>query len=321
MQNGSGVPRRTMLGGALAGAAAGIGLTGTGTASAAEGGTAARGGPREAVIQPRHRTIDGLSIRYADSGPAEGGREALLLCPWPESLYAFDQMWPHLAEHTRLIAIDLPGFGHSERRETLLTPKAMGDFVIKTADAFGLKNPHAVGPDIGTGALLFAAATHPGRLRSIVIGSGGAAYPIQLGTVLRDWVFTPDVTPYRGIGRQVVSGALDTIENHTLPTHIREDYLSAYEGDKFVESMAYVRSYHTNLPALGELLPHITTPVQIIAGRHDTAVPPTNAEYLHKHLPHSRLDYLNAGHFTWEEDAPGYTTLVTDWWNHGHTQA
>ncbi|WP_351235558.1 alpha/beta hydrolase [Streptomyces sp. NPDC002133] len=320
MQNGSGVPRRSMLGGALAGAAAGIGLTGT--ASAAERGTAARGGSSRAVIQPRHRTVDGLSIRYADSGPADkGGREALLLCPWPESLFAFDQMWPHLARNTRLIAIDLPGFGHSERRETLLSPKAMGDFVIKIADAFGLKNPHAVGPDIGTGALLFAAAAHPGRLRSVVIGSGGAAFPIQLGTVLRDWVFTPDITPYRGIGRQVVSGALDTIENHTLPADIREDYLSAYEDDKFVESMAYVRSYHTNLPALGELRPDIKTPVQIIAGRHDTAVPPANAEYLHKHLPHSRLDYLNVGHFTWEEDATGYASLVTDWWNGGYTKA
>ncbi|MFF0450871.1 alpha/beta fold hydrolase [Streptomyces sp. NPDC004609] len=318
MQNGNGVLRRTMLGGALAGAAGGVGLTGT--ASAAERAAGAGGGSPKA-IQPRYRTIDGLSVRYADSGPAgKGGRAALLLSPWPESLFAFDQMWSRLARNTRLIAIDLPGFGHSERRETLLTPKAMGDFVIKTADAFGLKNPHAVGPDIGTGALLFAAANHPGRLRSIVIGSGGASYPIELGTVLRDWVFTPDVTPYRGIGRQIVNGALDTIENHTLPADIREDYVSAYEGDKFVESMAYARSYHTNLPALGELLPGIKTPVQIIAGRHDTAVPPANAEYLRKRLPHSRLDYLDVGHFTWEEDATGYATLVTDWWNGGHTK-
>jgi hypothetical protein len=34
---------------------------------------------------------------------------------------------------------------------------------------FGLRRPHAVGPDIGTSTLLFTAAKHPGLLRSIVI--------------------------------------------------------------------------------------------------------------------------------------------------------
>jgi hypothetical protein len=31
--------------------------------------------------------------------------------------------------------------------------------------------------------LLFAAASHPSRLRSPVVGSGGAAFPLQLGGV------------------------------------------------------------------------------------------------------------------------------------------
>jgi hypothetical protein len=30
-------------------------------------------------------------------------------------------------------------------------------------------------PDIGTAAGLFAAALHPGRLRNLIVGSGGAA--------------------------------------------------------------------------------------------------------------------------------------------------
>ena len=69
-----------------------------------------------APIQPRFRMIDGLRIRYADSG---GAREhtLLLTSPWPESLYAFARMWPTLAQHARLFAIDLPGFGASDRRD------------------------------------------------------------------------------------------------------------------------------------------------------------------------------------------------------------
>jgi hypothetical protein len=37
-----------------------------------------------------------------------------------------------------------------------MSPKAMGEFVVRVANAFGLKQPHVVGPDIGTGASLFA---------------------------------------------------------------------------------------------------------------------------------------------------------------------
>src|SRR5713226_4865177 len=147
------------------------------------------------AIKTKTRTIDGLSIRYAESAPREVS--AILLSPWPESLYTFEQMWPRLAEHAHLIAVDLPGFGHSERSDELFTSSAMGEFDAHLVDAFGLKRPHAVGPDIGTSALLFTAAKHPGLLRSIVIGNGTAAVPIQVGGVLKDVLEMPNLEPLR----------------------------------------------------------------------------------------------------------------------------
>jgi len=63
------------------------------------------------------RVIDGLTVRFAQSEDRDD--HALLLSPWPESLFAFEQMWARLAEHTHLVAIDLPGFGHSQRRDAL----------------------------------------------------------------------------------------------------------------------------------------------------------------------------------------------------------
>jgi pimeloyl-ACP methyl ester carboxylesterase len=271
-------------------------------------------------IVPQFRTIDGLKIRFAESEDAPD--HALLLAPWPESVYAFDQMWNRLAEHAHLVAVDLPGFGHSERRESLLTPRAMGEFIIRLADEFGLDHPHTVGPDIGTGALLFAAADNPGRLRSIVLGSGGASFPLELGGILNDWVTAPDVDGYRAVDpRLIVGGALGGIERYQLPEDVREDYLSGYDGDRFVESMRYVRAYPAELPILGELLPSIETPVEIISGLWDWAVPPSNHRYLHQRLPRSNLDLIDAGHFTWEDAADRYAEIVTDWWAGGYAQA
>ena len=264
-------------------------------------------------INTQFRTIDGLNIRFAESEPRDD--HALLLSPWPESLFAFDQMWDRLAAHTHLVAVDLPGFGHSERRDSLLAPRAMGEFVIRVADEFGLEHPHAVGPDVGTGALLFAAADNPGRLRSIVVGSGGASFPLELGGILNDWVVAPNLDALRSIdARVIVSGALSGLERYELPDAVREDYLSAYDGDRFVEAANYVRAYPTELDILGTLLPTIDAPVQIIGGLWDWAVPPSNHRYLDQRLPNSKLDLIDAGHFTWEDAADQYADLVTSWW-------
>jgi pimeloyl-ACP methyl ester carboxylesterase len=123
-----------------------------------------------------------------------------------------------------LVTLDLPGFGHSQRRDALLSPREMGELIIRITDTFRLQTPHGIGPDVGTAASLFAVALYPGRLRSLVVGSGGTAVPLQLGGVRKDWVEAPD-----------------------------QDYLSSYEGDRFVTSMRYVRTYPTDLPVLRDL--------------------------------------------------------------------
>jgi pimeloyl-ACP methyl ester carboxylesterase len=188
--------------------------------------------------------------------------------------------------------------------------------VIVIADAFGLDQPHLVGPDIGTSASLFAAASCPGRFRTLVVGSGCSAVPLELGGAVQDWVEAPDLEPFRCADpREIVTAALAAdIERYVLPDYVRDDYLASYEGDRFVESMRYVRTYPRELPILRDLLPGIETPVQIIAGARDSAVPPGNAEFLHERLPHSKLDIIDTGHFTWEDGADEYAALVTSWW-------
>jgi pimeloyl-ACP methyl ester carboxylesterase len=266
-------------------------------------------------IKPRFRTIDGLSIRYAESDTPRDV-EALLLSPWPESLFAYDATWSRLAAHAHLVAVDLPGFGQSELREDLLSPRVMGEFIVRIADEFGLVKPHVVGPDIGTSAVLFAAATHPDRFRSAIVGTGGAAVPLQLGSPLSDWVFAEDLAPYRALGpKDVVTVAIGGIRGYELPDVVREDYLASYTGrQRFADQIPYVQAYRAELPVLGELLPGIETPVAVVSGRNDPVVPLPNAEYLDKHLPHSTLTVIDAGHFIWEEDADAYAAAVTAHW-------
>jgi pimeloyl-ACP methyl ester carboxylesterase len=275
--------------------------------------------PLTTSIEPRFRTIDGLRIRYADSGDLDSPT-LLLTSPWPESLYAFAPMWATLARHARLFAIDLPGFGASERRDDLLSPRAMGGFLARLITEAELGTPHIVAPDVGTSAALFAAAAHPERVASLTVGTGGAAVPLELGEPLRSWVLDPDLDKYRRIDpRMIVNAAVDTIAGG-ISDDVRSDYLACYDGDRFVESMRYVRRYPEDLPALADLLPEITTPVTIINGRHDRVVPLANAEFLDQRLPTSRLAIVDAGHFIWEEAPAEYASIVIDSITHATTR-
>jgi pimeloyl-ACP methyl ester carboxylesterase len=257
------------------------------------------------------RTIGGVRIRYADSG---GSQEPTLLLtsPWPESVYAFAPMWDTLAQHARLLAVDLPGFGPSERRDDLLSPRAMGGFLAELIAEADLGRPHVVAPDVGTSAALFAAAAHPERIASAIVGTGGAAVPLQLGEPLASWVLDPDLDEYRRMDpRAIVDAAVDTIAGG-IPDDIRADYRDCYDGDRFVESTRYARRYPEELPQLAELLPQITTPVTLINGRHDHVVPLANAEFLDERLPTSHVVVIDAGHFVWEEAPAEYASAILD---------
>ena len=261
--------------------------------------------------QVRFRTVAGVRIRCADTGGSHAP-VVLLTSPWPESLYAFARIWSMLAQHARLFAIDLPGFGASERRDELMSPRAMSGFLAELIGEAELAKTHLVAPDVGTSAALFAAAAHPELIASVVVGSGGAAVPIELGEPLRSWVLDPNIDKYRRMDAgAIVSATVDTIAGG-IPDDIAADYLNCYDGDRFAESMAYVRRYPQELPELAELLPQITTPVTIINGRHDRVVPLANAAFLDARLPNSRMVIIDGGHFIWEEAPTGYASSIVE---------
>ena len=111
------------------------------------------------------RVCDGVRVRFADT-KSDSDTTILLLAPWPETLWAFRHIWDRVAAAGRVVAIDLPGFGHSDGRPELIAPDSSGAFLVGLIDEWGLGAPHVVGPDIGTAAALFLASP----LASYIIG-------------------------------------------------------------------------------------------------------------------------------------------------------
>lgn len=260
--------------------------------------------------------IDGVDIRVARSGKADG-IPVLLTSPWPESIYAFRGILPALKLGHPVIAVDLPGFGRSESRADLMSPVGMGAFIVTLAAHFRIERMHAVGPDVGTLALLFAATRKPAIFESLIVGSGAASTELA-GRGLKDLIESP-AGYFANIegGDVAVKFATDSAAIKT-PDAVLEDYRLSSAGRRFEEATNFVRAYVRDLPRLKALLPSIQTPVLIIAGRQDPVVPPTNGQLLADLLPHRRYVLLEGGHLIWEDAAPAYASNVSEWINGGY---
>jgi pimeloyl-ACP methyl ester carboxylesterase len=265
------------------------------------------------TITTYFRVCDGVRVRFADNR-ADSGTTVLLLAPWPESLWAFRRIWNRVATLGRVVAIDMPGFGHSDGRPELIAPDGSAAFLARLIDEWGLGAPHVVGPDVGTAAALFLTAKTPERVTSLTVGGGAVRFPIDAGGALKDVIEAPTLDDVRALdARTNIGYAVETAAPSAREPEVHEDYVSAYDLGRFAESARFVRTYPQQNPVLRDLLPSITTPTQIVAGRHDDLVPWSNNQYLDDLLPNSEIHPLEAGHFAWEEAAEEYGELVAEW--------
>ncbi len=138
--------------------------------------------------------------------------------------------------------------------------------------------------------------------------------PIELRPPLRHWALDSDLDRFRDLDpRAVVDVAMSAVTGHESPDAIRGDYYDCYAGDRFVESMAYVRRYPDALPVLAQRLGEIETPVMVFAGSRDRVVPLANAEFLTARLRKCQLALLGAGHFVWKEAPDAFAQLRGGW--------
>ncbi len=260
---------------------------------------------------PETIEFEGLSIRLVRGG-ANKGTPIVLTSPWPESIYAFRLIWPKLAELGPLIAIDLPGFGLSDANHGALSPEGMGGFILRLLDELGIDRCHAIGPDIGTIAFLFAAAEQPKRFVTITGGSAGSKMDL-LGEQMRGTINAPASALDVGPDASPIVDMLRALIAAQTPEDVMEDYRLSSANGRFAEAATYVRAYPTDLPKLPALAEKILTPVLLLSGQNDPLVPTSNGDFLQRILPNSQHEIMDCGHFGWEDMPDVYVSFVSAW--------
>ena len=120
-------------------------------------------------------------IHYLEMGR---GEPLLLVHSIGQSIYTWRDLMPRLAEFYRVIAVDLPGFGHSDRPFSLsYSMDEMADVILLIVDAQHLARTHILGCAAGGMYALHAAAKLPIRFDKVIAfaPSGvGRNYPFRI---------------------------------------------------------------------------------------------------------------------------------------------
>lgn len=236
-------------------------------------------------------------LQYDDSDAIGSVRPALLLIHGsPGDKTNFDKTSPHLAEHFRVISVDLPGFGTSSKWVPSYSTRAHARYVLALMQERKIESAHVLGFSMGSGVALNLHDLAPDRLDSIIFYGG---IGIQEGEGSGDYHF-------EHLKYTVGYGALVVLPE--LIPHF------GFLGSRSARH-AFIRNFNDTdqRPMRGYLedIDQRGTPLLILHGRHDPLVPAWTAEQHHQIVEHSELVMFDRSHFMVFDD-PGSKLLADE---------
>jgi pimeloyl-ACP methyl ester carboxylesterase len=121
-------------------------------------------------IEHRHVNARGLRFQVAECG---SGPPLLLVHGWPQTWYCFHKLIPGLAEHFRVVAVDLRGFGGSSAPARGYDMDTLADDLAAVLDELGIEQTAVMAHDWGGVAGFHLCLRHPERVsRYVALNTG-----------------------------------------------------------------------------------------------------------------------------------------------------
>ena len=258
---------------------------------------------------------DGVQVFYRAAGDPSAP-VVLLLHGFPTSSFMFRELIPRLADHYRVIAPDLPGFGFTEvpvERKYTYSFEALAGTIEAFTEALRIKRYALYVFDYGAPTGFRLAMTHPERVAAI-ISQNGNAYEEGLGNawgpIRKYWamptaenreVIRQNVLTLEGTRWQYTHGVAipESIapESYTLDTALMErPGNKEIQLDLFLDYASNVKLY----PKFQQYLRTSKPPLLAVWGKNDPFFVPAGAEAFRKDLPTAQVQLLDTGHFATE---------------------
>ena len=260
--------------------------------------------------------MDGHRIRYVDEGK---GPVVLLIHGFGSNLGVWDHVRKRLKKEHRVIAIDLLGFGYSDRPKADYSHGAQARRVVAIMDRLGVKKAALVGHSWGAAVALELARAQPKRITRLALynawvyanqqptlfywsrasGVGEALiwlfYSEQAEKRLEQSFYNPERLSHQMVVETEAAMARDGAGAVAL---------AVVRGQRFEESEKH---YH-----------EVKQPTLILWGRQDHIALLSVGVRLSNQLPKARLKvFEQCGHFTMLE-APNSTLVLADFLAQGN---
>ncbi len=248
--------------------------------------------------------INGVKIHYQEKGE---GTPLILIHGYASSTYSWKDVFEPLSEKYRVIAIDLKGFGFSEKPDGDYTRRAQGEIINGLLEYLKIEKAWIAGNSMGGETALNIALFHPEKvLGLILIDSAGvkilgreslAPWYLQtpvVGQVLTSLALTSDFLVREGLKKSFYDDSKisdERVNYYYQPLKTRNGQLAAREA-----RMQYV------LYPVEDKLDKIKVPTLLIWGAEDELIPLEAGKKMNSLIKDSKLVvFESCGHIPQEE--------------------
>ncbi|MFY9343354.1 MAG: alpha/beta fold hydrolase [Planctomycetota bacterium] len=270
--------------------------------------------------QPVHTTsVNGTRIAYLDAGD---GPPVLLVHGFGGSMWHWEYQQAALAPHFRVITLDLPGSGLSDKPDIAYTPEELVAFVCGFLDALGIHRAALVGNSMGAGLAIGMAVAHPERVDRLVL-IGGLPQGVRdklTGPLLRRAVETSAPTWLIEFGNWlagswVTEDALgEIVHDHQrlTPAVIERSVRNRQRPGLIRAAMAMAGSLPRWEQGFARRIAEVSQPTLVVWGEHDQVFPPAVGRELQAAIAGATFVLIpDAGHLPQWERPESVNPLLT----------
>ena len=248
-------------------------------------------------LAPLDVRLRGVRVTYFDAGPRDAPAVVML-----HALGADRRRWHGLArallDRHRVIALDFPGFGASERADHRRPPptyESLAETVLDLVAALDLGRVTLIGHSMGAGAALVAAADRPEFVERLVL----VAAPLHRGAIgLVDRLATAPVVG-GAMFRHLVGGAA-----------MRRRGVAAVDWADAADATWSMLRRSIESSVLEARLSRVRAPTLLVWGRDDRVAPSAIGARLAREIRGARLEILECGHAPEVERPAAFIALI-----------
>jgi 3-oxoadipate enol-lactonase len=253
-----------------------------------------------------------MAVINADGCPIHvevDGRERAPVLMLSNSLGTTLHMWDGqvapFTQHFRLVRYDRRGHGQSGVPAGPYTMERLGRDVLAVLDALGIEKINWCGLSMGGMVGQWLGAYAPSRIERLVLTNTSsyfadkAMWNERLALVREKGIATFAAA---NMERWFTKGFRERAPEVVARV---KDMFAATPLEGYLACGAAVRDMDHR-----ELLPKISAPTLVIAGKQDPATPPESNEYISKHVARAQFALLDAAHLSNIEQPDAYTNAV-----------